>query len=132
MKGKYMYFKNMIVGIAAAALLSGVAYAQTPATNSMSQDSATNAAAPDQVPSTRKAERTANRAFAKRIKQTLYKTKGLDDSDIAVFAAAKTGQVTLAGFIRSEDQDHIATAAAGKVQGVTSVTSKLTLHEEGK
>jgi osmotically-inducible protein OsmY len=65
------------------------------------------------------------------VKQTLYKTKGLEESDIAVFSKAKTGQVMLAGFVRSEDQDHIATAAAGKVQGVTSVTSKLTVQEEG-
>jgi osmotically-inducible protein OsmY len=121
----------MVVGIAATALLSTVAYAQTPATNSMNQDPATNAAAPDQVPSTKKTERAANRALAKRVKQTLYKTKGLEESDIAVFSKAKTGQVMLAGFVRSEDQDHIATAAAGKVQGVTSVTSKLTVQEEG-
>jgi hyperosmotically inducible periplasmic protein len=129
--GEYMNLKNMVVAIAATALLSTVAYAQTPATNSMSQDSATNAAAPGQVPSTKKAERAANWALAKRVKQSLYKTKGLKDSNIVVFAKSKTGQVTLAGFIRSEDQDHIATAAAGKAQGVTSVTSKLTLQEEG-
>jgi hyperosmotically inducible periplasmic protein len=126
-----MHLKNMAVGIAAAALLSTVAYAQTPATNSTTQDSATHAATPDQVPSTKKTERAANRDFGRRVMQTLHKTKGLGDSDIVVFAKAKTGQVTLAGFIRSEDQDHIATAAAGKVQGVTAVTSKLTLQEEG-
>jgi hyperosmotically inducible protein len=126
-----MNSKNMVVGIAATALLSTVAYAQTPATNSMSQDSATNAAAPDQVPSTKKAERAANWALAKRVTHSLHKAAGLNDTNIVVFAKAKTGQVTLAGFIRSEDQDHIATAAVGKVQGVSSVTSKLTLQEEG-
>ena len=83
------------------------------------------------MPSTKKAEHAANRNFARRVRQTLNKTKGLEDSDIVVFAMAKTGQVTLAGFIQTEDQDQIATAAAGKVQGVTSVTSKLTLQEEG-
>jgi osmotically-inducible protein OsmY len=97
----------------------------------MGRDSATNAAAPDQVPSTKKTERAANRFLAKRVKQILYKTKGLDDSDIAVFAKAKTGQVTLAGFISSEDQDQIAQAAAGKVHGVASVKSTLSLREEG-
>ena len=126
-----MNLKNMVAGIAATALLSTAAYAQTPATNSTSQDSASNAAAPDQLPSTKKSERAANRALAKRVRQTLYKTKGLEESEIAVFAKAKTGQVTLAGFVMTEDQDHIATAAAGKVQGVTSVTSKLMLQEEG-
>ena len=121
-----MYFKNLVVGIAASALLSSVGYAQTSAS-----DSATNAAAADQMPSTKKADHAANRNFARRVRQTLNKTKGLEDSDIVVFAMAKTGQVTLAGFIQTEDQDQIATAAAGKVQGVTSVTSKLTLQEEG-
>jgi hyperosmotically inducible protein len=126
-----MNFKKVIVSIAATALLSTVGYAQTHATNSMSQDSATNATTPDQVSSTRKAERAANWALAKRVTQSLHKAEGLKDSNIVVFAKAKTGHVTLAGFVRSEDQDHIATAAVGKVQGVTSVTSKLTLQEEG-
>jgi osmotically-inducible protein OsmY len=39
--------------------------------------------------------------------------------------------VTLAGFIETEDQDRIAQDAASKVQGVKSVTSKLTLQEQG-
>ena len=83
------------------------------------------------MPSTKKAERAANRAFAKRVAHSVYKSKGMEDSDIVVFAKAKTGQVTLAGFIRSGDQDQIAQAAAGKVQGVSSVKSTLTVREEG-
>jgi osmotically-inducible protein OsmY len=75
--------------------------------------------------------RQANRAFARRVQQAIYKTKGLADADIVVFAKANTGQVTLAGFIETEDQDRLAQAAAAKVQGVTSVTSKLTLQEQG-
>jgi osmotically-inducible protein OsmY len=126
-----MNLKNTVVGIAATVLLSAVAYAQTPATNPTGQDSATNAAAVAQMPSTKKAERAANRAFAKRVAHSVYKSKGLQDSDIVVFAKAKTGQVTLAGFISSEDQDQIAQAAAGKVQGVSSVKSTLTVREEG-
>ncbi|MGF7137458.1 hyperosmotically inducible protein [Paraburkholderia sp. EB58] len=126
-----MNFKIRIVSITATALLSAVVYAQTPATNSMSQNQATDAATTNQVPLTKKAERAANRAFAKRIQQTIYKTKGLDGADIVVFAKANTGRVTLAGSIQSEDQNRIATDVAAKVQGVTSVTSKLTLQEEG-
>jgi hyperosmotically inducible periplasmic protein len=121
-----MYVKNLVIVLAATALLSSVSYAQTAASDS------SNAAASDQAPSSKKADRAANRALAKRIKQTLNKTKGLENTDIVVFAMTKTGQVTLAGFIQSEDQDQIAQAAAGKVQGVTSVTSKLTLQEEGR
>ena len=122
-----MYVKNLVIVLAATALLSSVSYAQTSAS-----DSATNAAASDQAPSSKKADRAANRALAKRIRLALNKTKGLENTDIVVFAMTKTGQVTLAGFIQSEDQDQIAQAAAGKVQGVTSVTSKLTLQEEGR
>jgi hyperosmotically inducible protein len=131
MTGEYMISKNVAIGVVTAVVLCTAAYAQTPAVSSMSNDSNANSAALDQGQSTKKAERAANRAFAKRIRQTLYKTKGLEDSDIVVFAKAKTGQVTLSGFILTEDQDHIATAAVGKVQGVSSVTSKLTLQEQG-
>jgi hyperosmotically inducible protein len=121
-----MDLRKVVIGVAAAALLSTVAYAQAPAS---SPDA--DAAAPAQAPLTKKAVRQANRAFAKRVQQAIYKTKGLQDSDIVVFAKANTGQVTLAGFIETEDQDRIAQAAAAKVQGVTSVTSKLTLQEQG-
>jgi hyperosmotically inducible protein len=121
-----MDLRKVVIGVAAAALLSTVAYAQTPAS---SPDA--DAAAPAQAPLTKKAVRQANRAFAKRVQQAIYKTKGLQDSDIVVFAKANTGQVTLAGFIETEDQDRLAQAAAAKVQGVTSVTSKLTLQEQG-
>jgi hyperosmotically inducible periplasmic protein len=130
-KGEIMKFNILFLSISVAALLSTTAFAQAPATDSTSQNSAANAVAPGHNLSTKKAQRMANRAFAKRVTQALYKTKGLDDSDIVVFANAKTGQITLAGFVITEDQDHIATAAASKVQGVTSVTSKLTLQEEG-
>ena len=121
-----MDLRKVVIGVAAAALLSTVAYAQAPAS---SPDA--DAAAPAQAPLTKKAVRQANRAFAKRVQQAIYKTKGLQDADIVVFAKANTGQVTLAGFIETEDQDRIAQAAAAKVQGVTSVTSKLTLQEQG-
>lgn len=121
-----MNLRNMVVGIAATALLSTVAYAQTPAATSDA-----DATASAQAPLSKKAVRQANRAFAKRVQQALYKTRGLSTADIVVFAKANTGQVTLAGFIETEDQDRIAQAAAAKVQGVTSVTSKLTLQEQG-
>jgi hyperosmotically inducible periplasmic protein len=121
-----MDLRKVVIGVAAAALLSTVAYAQAPASSADA-----DAAAPAQAPLTKKAVRQANRAFAKRVQQAIYKTKGLQDSDIVVFAKANTGQVTLAGFIETEDQDRIAQAAAAKVQGVTSVTSKLTLQEQG-
>ena len=66
-----------------------------------------------------------------RVQKVLFKTKGLDATSIAVFGNAKTGQVTLAGQIGSQDQDGLAVDAAKQVHGVTSVTSKLTLRAQG-
>jgi hyperosmotically inducible protein len=120
-----------MVGMAATALLSSTSYAQTPATSSMTQSPATHAVATVKVPLTKKAARAANRDLAKRVQKIIYKTQGLNGSDIVVFATANTGQVTLSGSVLSEDQNRIATVAAGKVQGVTSVRSLLTLQEEG-
>jgi hyperosmotically inducible periplasmic protein len=125
-----MKIHRLLLLIPVVALLGTPAFAQTTAPVSASQSLATTAPS-SQATSTKKAERLANRALAKRVRQTLYKTKGLDDADIVVFANAKSGQITLAGFVLTEDQDHIASAAVSKVQGVTSVTSKLTLQEQG-
>ena len=76
-----MDLRKVVIGVAAAALLSTVAYAQAPAS---SPDA--DAAAPAQAPLTKKAVRQANRAFARRVQQAIYKTKGLADADIVVFA----------------------------------------------
>ena len=81
--------------------------------------------------SSKKSVRAANRAFSKNVQKSLAKTKGLDQTSIAVFGNAKTGQVTLAGQIASEDQEGVAVEAAKHVRGVTSVSSKLTLREQG-
>nr|WP_240702572.1 BON domain-containing protein [Trinickia terrae] len=62
--------------------------------------------------------------------EALNRTKGLEGADIAVFADARTGGVILGGFIESEDQEHIATEAAGKVPGVKSVASKIVLRPQ--
>jgi len=129
--GEYMNLRIRMVGMAVTALLTSISYGQTPATISTSQNSTAHAVATAQVPLTKKAARAANRDFAKRVQKIIYKTQGLNGSDIVVFATANTGQVTLSGSVLSEDQNHIATVAAGRVQGVTSVKSLLTLQEEG-
>ncbi|WP_167760278.1 BON domain-containing protein [Paraburkholderia pallida] len=111
-----------------AGCLSAVALAQEP------EASATNGVAASQAASapgaSKKAERTANRMFARKIHQALNKTKGLAAADIAVFANAQTGEVILGGFIDTQDQEHIATDAASKVPGVKSVTSKIVLRPQ--
>ncbi|MBN3754433.1 BON domain-containing protein [Paraburkholderia sp. Tr-20389] len=84
-----------------------------------------------QAGATKKSIRTANRAFSKTVQKTITKTKGLEDTSITAFGNAKTGAVTLAGQVTSEDQDRLAVDTAKQVHGVTSVTSKLTLRQQG-
>ncbi|MBN3762958.1 BON domain-containing protein [Burkholderia sp. Ac-20365] len=84
-----------------------------------------------QAGATKKSIRAANRAFSRPIQKTISKTKGLEDTSITVFGNAKTGQVTLAGQVSSEDQDRLAVDTAKQAHGVTSVVSKLTLRQQG-
>ncbi|BEU27482.1 BON domain-containing protein [Paraburkholderia sp. 22B1P] len=118
-----MKLRLAVLLVATATSVTSVAFAQTPAIGT------SGAAAKTQIRAEMKAEKTANRALAKKVQEALFKTKGLSDSDIAVFAKAKTGKVILAGMIVESDQEQIAEEAAAKVSGVQSVTSKLTVYE---
>jgi hyperosmotically inducible periplasmic protein len=120
-----MKLKNTVTGIAAMILLTAGVHAQT-----SSSDATAAAPAASPAPSSHSSDRATNRAFARRVQKAIFRTKGLEDTEIVVFAKAKTGDVTLAGFIVSEDQDQLAQDAAKKVPGVKSVTSKLTLQED--
>jgi osmotically-inducible protein OsmY len=79
----------------------------------------------------KKAERAADRAFAKKVRQAIVRAPGVGNAQVTVFAKAKTGDVTLAGQIADESQDRAAVDAARQVPGVTSVKSKLQLRLEG-
>jgi osmotically-inducible protein OsmY len=113
---------------ALAVWLSTAALAQEPASSTAAQTGAAVASEASQPGLSKKAERAANRALAKKVHQALYKTKGLGGTDIAVFANARTGEVILGGFIDDQDQEHIATEVASKVPGVKSVSSKIALR----
>jgi osmotically-inducible protein OsmY len=127
-----MNVKSALLFGAIAIGASSFASAQTPATTSAAEDSCIMLnTMTGQASSAKKAERAANRALARRIRQQLSQTQGLQNSNIVVFAMAQTGQVILAGIIQDESQDQIAADAAKKVQGVSSVSSKLTIREEG-
>ncbi|MBR8132210.1 BON domain-containing protein [Burkholderia ambifaria] len=80
---------------------------------------------------TKKAARAANRTFSRSIQRTLSRTKGLQGQAITVFGNAATGQVTLAGQVQTEDEDHLAVESARKIRGVKSVKSELMLREKG-
>ncbi|WP_246217384.1 BON domain-containing protein [Paraburkholderia panacisoli] len=110
---------------AIAGCLSTVVLAQGPTSGPAAQSGATTTGQASQPGGSKKTDRAANRAFAKKVHQALNKTKGLAGTDIAVFANAQTGEVILSGFIDTPDQEQIATDAASKVQGVTSVSSKI-------
>jgi hyperosmotically inducible periplasmic protein len=109
-----------------AALLSCAAFAQTPA-----PDAAASAPTKAEVHAEKKWAKAENRALAKKVQHAIYQAKGMSDTEIAVFADASTGKVVLTGMIMQEEQDQHATTIASGVPGVKSVTSKLTLYEEG-
>lgn len=113
-----------------AGWLSTVALAQEPASNAVSQGRPAAGSEASQPGVSKKAERAANRLFARNVHSALNKTKGLENTDIAVFANSRTGKVILGGFIDTKEQEHIATEAAGRVPGVKSVTSEIALRPQ--
>ncbi|WP_254218602.1 BON domain-containing protein [Burkholderia multivorans] len=116
----------MIVVAGIVALTSVTCYAQ-----SATPDTQTVKPTVTLSRSAKKAERSENRAFAKKVHQAIVKAPGIGNAQVTVFAKAKTGEVTLAGMITDESQDKVAVEAARRVPGVTSVTSKLELRMEG-
>ena len=123
-----MNLRQFVMGSGLAAV---IAFSCTQVFAADAAASATDATAAAPAATSKKSIRVANRAFSKTVQKTLLKTKGLEDSSITVFGNAKTGQVTLAGQIVSEDQDHLAVETAKQVHGVTAVVSKLTLRQQG-
>jgi hyperosmotically inducible protein len=111
--------------------VAGFTCTQALAAESANAAQAQTVATSKEVGATKKSVRMANRAFYRTVHKTLFKTKGLEQSWITVFGNAKTGHVTLAGQIATEDQDGLDVDAAKKVQGVTSVSSTLSLREQG-
>jgi osmotically-inducible protein OsmY len=83
------------------------------------------------VHESKKMQRAADRELARRIHKQLVEAKGLQNTDITVFAMADSGKVILSGIIADASQDQLAADTASKVQGVTSVSSKLTIREQG-
>jgi osmotically-inducible protein OsmY len=129
-KGSIMKLRHLVVSSGLAIAAAAFAYTPAFAADAVAATSGSSVSASNPAPS-KKSVRVANRAFSKTVQKALFRTKGLEDTTIAVFGNAKTGHVTLAGQIESDDQEGLAVDAAKKVQGVTSVSSKLTLREQG-
>jgi osmotically-inducible protein OsmY len=127
-KDKTMNLRQFVMGSGLAAV---IAFSCSQVFAADAAASATDATTAAPAATSKKSIRVANRAFSKTVQKTLLKTKGLEDTSITAFGNAKTGQVTLAGQIASEDQDHLAVETAKQVRGVTAVVSKLTLRQQG-
>lgn len=126
-----MTLRQLVASSGLAFAVAAFAYTPAFAADTAAAASDTAVTASTQSAPTKKSVRAANRAFSKTVQKAIFKTKGLDEASIAVFGDAKTGHVTLAGQIASEDQDGLAVDAAKQVHGVTSVSSKLTLRQQG-
>jgi len=80
------------------------------------------------APSAKSASK-ADRALARAVRKALGKAQGFDVS--GVFVRARGGAITLSGTVRTGDQIRQAEDVAKNVQGVTSVSNKLTLFHGG-
>lgn len=76
---------------------------------------------------TAKAARQANRALRRKVYAALAKHKEIDAGDISF--TAKDGAVTINGTVPDASQINTVAEVAKGVEGVTSVTSKLTVRQ---
>jgi hyperosmotically inducible periplasmic protein len=126
-----MTFSYRIICGVFAALLSCGAFAQTSAPDAATSGGDAPATTKAQIRAETKAERASNRALSKSVQHAIYQAKGMSDAQISVFATARDGKVILTGLITDEKQEQRATTIASGVPGVKSVSSKLSLYEEG-
>jgi hyperosmotically inducible periplasmic protein len=77
------------------------------------------------APVSPKLGKAANRALVKKVRHALARTKDLDPTHI--YVKAVDGVVTLTGNCVSQQQIDLANASAQKVDGVLSVSNKLSV-----
>jgi hyperosmotically inducible periplasmic protein len=75
-----------------------------------------------------KAGKRANNQLGRKVRAALTKTQGLDVSNISV--RSRNGAVTLTGTVPDQGQIESAGTAAKGVDGVTSVSNKLTVMQQ--
>ena len=124
-----MKIQNVMTGCLAL-LFSSLVFAQNAVESSGMVGAEANGNAVQKA-SSKSSAREANRQFARTVQRAIYKDRALGETDIIVFANAGTGKVVLVGLINDPTQERTAIDAARQVAGVTGVTSKLSLHEEG-
>ncbi|ACC73138.1 BON domain-containing protein [Paraburkholderia phymatum] len=99
--------------------LTSYVYAQASDATSMASAPATHS----------KKATPADKMLARDVRKALSKAPGFNVSN--VFVKARGGAVTLSGSVREGSQIEQAAEIAKGVQGVTSVTNKLTLYSHG-
>lgn len=109
-----------VTGTLFAAIVTTSAYAQ-PASMTASAPAAQAVAS-----ATASASKASNRALAKRVRRTLAKTSGMVLTNISV--RAKDGAVTLVGSVPSAELVGQAAQVAASVDGVSSVTNRLSVR----
>jgi osmotically-inducible protein OsmY len=77
-----------------------------------------------------KAERAADRKLASAVRKAIEKGGDVDVSHLTV--TARSGKVTLSGYVPDSGQADAAKQKAQGVQGVTEVASRLGLGEPGR
>lgn len=108
---------------------AGMAHAQTagaPADASMGAGTTGGAMGATQ---TAHSATKSDRALARAVRRALSRAQGFNVS--GVFVRARGGAVTLSGTVRTGDQIRQAEEVARSVQGVNSVSNKLTLFHGG-
>ncbi|CAG9233105.1 BON domain-containing protein [Paraburkholderia tropica] len=119
---------TLLRSVCACVALSGgvAAYAQT---DSPPAEASSMPAQAAQTASASQKATKADRALSHAVRRALAKAQGFDVS--GVFVRARSGAVTLSGTVRSGDQIRQAEEVTRSVQGVTSVSNKLTLFHGG-
>ncbi|CAB3781948.1 MULTISPECIES: BON domain-containing protein [Paraburkholderia] len=103
-----------VLGVVSVALACN-ALAQPPGTSSDTQAAASASSL-----------RVSDGTLRRQVKAALKKAKGLTAIDIAV--RAKSGQITLQGTVKNQQQIDLAGQVASNVPGVTSVNNTLTVN----
>jgi hyperosmotically inducible protein len=118
-----------LAGSALLVTLSVHAYAQSSASQTASGPTAAAKAQYQESKSQYKAAKAANRALAKKVRDTLVKDTGVNATNMTV--RAHDGAIVLQGSVPEQSQSDRATEVAKSVAGVKSVKNALSVHPAG-
>jgi hyperosmotically inducible periplasmic protein len=121
---------NVKKALALVLLVTSAAFQlQVHAAESSDSDSADVIHKPKVFSPEAKAQRSADRALAHKVRVALTKNNGLDVSKVTVLA--KRGTVTLTGSVTTNEQIQLAQSSASSVSGVSSIKNDLVIDYPG-